>query len=314
MKLTSLLCLITAFSFAQQKPDLAFTLKEKDLIPEGIAFDAVSKTFFVSSIYKRKIVKITTDKTVSDFVKSSQNDILEVLGMKVDKQGHLWACNNSPEDDTLNRIANIHVYDVKSGKLIKHLKLSDGTKHLFNDLYFLKNGDTYVTDSEAGAVYRIPKDSNTLEEFIKRGSFSYPNGITATADESKLIVSTGSARGIVSVDLATKEIKHIAHSKFLVIGTDGLYRYGHNLIGVQNVLFPEGVIKFSINDNYTTLEKLEFLTSSEPQFDTPTTGVIVGEEFYFIANSQLTQLMGNKGKIKNPEKLQETLIMKIKLN
>ena len=40
----------------------------------------------------------------------------------------------------------------------------------------------------------------------------------------------------------------------------------------------------------------------------------VGDEFYFIANSQLFQLIGNQGKIKNPEKLKETTILKIRLN
>jgi hypothetical protein len=93
-----------------------------------------------------------------------------------------------------------------------------------------------------------------------------------------------------------------------------LYRYKNYLVGVQNVLFPDAIIKFTLDDTWSSLVKLEFLASNDPQFDTPTTGVIVGDALYFIANSQLLQIMGNKGKIKDPEKLKETVIMKVKLN
>jgi hypothetical protein len=59
---------------------------------------------------------------------------------------------------------------------------------------------------------------------------------------------------------------------------------------------------------------MEFLAQGDDKFDVPTTGVIAGDEFYFIANSQLFQLIGNKGKIKDPASLTSTYIMKIKLN
>ena len=37
---------------------IAFTLSETDLIPEGIAYDPVDKAFFLSSLHKRKIVRV----------------------------------------------------------------------------------------------------------------------------------------------------------------------------------------------------------------------------------------------------------------
>jgi WD40 repeat protein len=313
-KLVVVILIICGSEIFAQNAEVAFTIKEKDIISEGIAYDPTSKTFYLGSIHKQKIMRISSDGTVSDFVKTGQDGINEVLGMKVDGSGMLWACHNTPEYDTINKVSGIHVYDVRTGKLSKTFKLADGNKHLFNDLHFTDNGDTYVTDSDGGGVYVIRKGSDVIETFLKPGSLRYPNGISSTADNKKILISTGSALGIVSVDVESKEVKQIPHVKFLIIGTDGLYRYKNTLIGVQNVLFPEGILKFTLNADATSVIGMDFLASNDPMFDTPTTGVIVGDEFYFIANSQLLQIIGNKGKIKEPQDLKETFIMKIKLN
>lgn len=305
------LCSVEAV-FAQQKPGIAFILKEKDLIPEGIAFDATSGDLYLSSIQKNKIVKINKKGEASDFVRTDQDEIRAVLGMKVDNQNRLWACNNTSESDTVSKESNVHVYD-KSGKLVKAYKLRDGKKHLFNDLCFLVNGDTYITDSEGGAIYRIRKGADTFEEFLPAGSLGYPNGITATPDEKKLLVVTGSGLGIVSVDLESKKVASLVHPRFMLIGFDGLYLYKNTLIGIQNNIFPEAVMRLHPTADFSGISKIEFIASNEPEFDTPTTGVLAGDTFYFIANSQLFQVVGNNGRIRNPETLRETIIMKIKL-
>jgi hypothetical protein len=116
------------------------------------------------------------------------------------------------------------------------------------------------------------------------------------------------------VEIATKEVKPITHPKFFIIGTDGLYRYENSLIGVQNVTYPEGIMKLTMDATGSAFNSIEYLISNHPLFDTPTTGVIVGNEFFFIANSQLLQIIGNNGKIKNAGDLHDTVIMKIKLN
>ena len=59
---------------------------------------------------------------------------------------------------------------------------------------------------------------------------------------------------------------------------------------------------------------MKFVYGHDDRFSIPTTGVVVGDMFYFIANSQLAQIAGNKGKIRNPEALTSTYILKLKLN
>ena len=53
----SLLLSIAAFgqaAAADHRSELAFRIPERDLFPEGIAYDPVSDTFFLGSVRKRK--------------------------------------------------------------------------------------------------------------------------------------------------------------------------------------------------------------------------------------------------------------------
>jgi len=300
---------------AQTKPEIAFTLEEKNLIPEGIAYNAVDKSFYVGSIYKKKIVQITADGKVSDFISSGADEIEQVLGMKVDARGFLWACNNTPEHDTVNRISNVHVYDLHTKKMVKRFKLVDDRVHLFNDLYITKNGDVFITDTQASMLWVVRRDSKTLEEFTKPGSLMWANGITASQDEKHLLVSTTGSLGIAMVDIQTKAITPLLNDRYRMMGFDGLYRYNNILIGVQNTFFPESIQKIVMTPDNRRAEKVDFLGESDSLFNIPTTGVLADGYFYFIANSQLLQIIGSsQGKIKDPEKLEDIIIMKIKLN
>jgi hypothetical protein len=307
------LLLPAASTVAQQHPTIAFRIPEKDLIPEGIAHDPAEDAFYLGSINKSKILKITRGGKISEFVATGDAGLKQVLGMKV-LNGKLWACNNTPSYDSVNRDSFIHVVDTKTGKVEKVFPLSDGQKHLFNDLVFTKNGDAYITDSEGGAIYKIRKDGDAVEEFVPVQTLQYPNGIIVSSDDTKILVSVGTSQGVISIDLATKEIKPVQHEKFMFFGIDGFYRYKDSWIGVQNVLFPESIVKINPGKNEMSIEKLELLVANHELFDSPTTGVIVKDEFYFIANSQLMQIIGNRGVIKNPKELNETFILKIKLN
>jgi len=58
------------------------------------------------------------------------------------------------------------------------------------------------------------------------------------------------------------------------------------------------------------LKKRKSLFADHPQFNIPTTGTVAGSWFYFIANSQLTNY--DAGKIKDPSRLEEVLILRVK--
>ncbi len=292
----------------QESVQTAFIIPEKDLIPEGMAYDPATKTFFVSSVAKRKIITFSLSGKAEDFISSGQDGIGEVLGMKVDpRKQQLWACSNTKGDTAMSVV---HQFDIATRKLIRKYELTTTAEtHLFNDLVIIDSG-VYITDSDFDAVYRIKPGEDHLEIFLKCPDLHYCNGITTSLKGDHLMVSASS--GVFSIDLYSRKLRKVNFPNYLVFGFDGLYGYNKSFIGIQNTTFPVSVNQFHWDNEEKEIERADNLVTNHPLFDTPTTGVIVDDWFYFIANSQLGNFDG--AKILKPEDLREIYILKVKLN
>jgi hypothetical protein len=97
-----------------------------------------------------------------------------------------------------------------------------------------------------------------------------------------------------------------------LIGIDGLYFYRGSLIAIQNGTRPHRVVRISLSADLKRAEGLTILEANNPLFDEPTLGVVVRDDFYYVANSQWGAF-DRAGLIASPEKLRETLILKTKL-
>lgn len=292
-----------------------FSLDEKDLITESVAYDPVSKNFFISSIHKGKIIVRRNDGTIKDF--SSETDGLwSVSGMKVDpKRRVLWVVSTAfpqmkgfkKEDDGKS---GIFKYDLRSGKLIKKYLLSNDTeKHALGDLAINKAGDVFATDSIAPVIYRISVKSDTLEPYLRDSSFNSLQGIVFSADEKTMYVADYS-KGIFKIDIASKKITQLKPANNItLIGIDGLYFYRGSLIAIQNGTNPQRVIKFTATNN--SISRSETIEANHPDFNEPTLGVIVGNDLYYIANSQWP-LVNEKAEL-DKAKLHEPVILKLRL-
>jgi len=301
-----LLGAIIQFSFGQSA-EIAFRIVEKDLIPEGITYDPLTKTFYIGSINKKKIVKVGETGNVSDFVFAGQDGTGEVLGLKV-ANGKLWACNNLSIDTTSR--AMIHQFDLANGKLAhKWILQVPGENHLFNDLAISLVGEAFISDSDYGAVYRVSENIKKPELWIKDNRLKGINGIAILPD-GHIVVNA--SYGFYKIDVLTKQIKTLPFDGYFPLGIDGLSIHHQSLIGIQNVVFPASVNQYYLNNTFDRIEKARVLVADHEKFDIPTTGTIVGDWFYFIANSQL--LNYENGKVKEPTKLKEVLIMKVRLN
>jgi sugar lactone lactonase YvrE len=295
----------------------AFTLPDKEFIPEGVAYDPVSERFFVGSIHKGKIVSIDKKGTVRDF--SSANDGLwSVSGMKVDaKRRVLWAsttafpqmAGHSASDEGK---AGVFKYDLATGKLLNKYLLPNTTeKHALGDLTIDKAGRVYATDSVATVIYTIAPGGNSLEVFLRGPVFNSLQGLAFTKDEKILYVADYS-RGIFRIDLPSKTITQIKPSQYVtLLGIDGLYFHDGNLIAIQNGVNPQRVIVISLNQDKTQATATRTLEANHADFFEPTLGVLVENNFYYVANSQWP-LVNEKG-VLDKEKLREPVILKLTL-
>lgn len=294
----------------------AFSIAEKDLLLEGIAYDAMTKRFFVSSIYKRKIVAIDASGKASDFSLPTDG-LWSVAGMRTDeKRRVLWATTNAQgqvpniqkEDEGK---AGVFKYDLKSGKLLKKYLVSNADeKHVFGDLTIAKNGDVYVSDSLTSKIYLIRNGKDELETFYAGDAFASLQGLAFSPDEKSLFAADYS-KGIFKIETATKKLSQIAmDANTNPIGIDGLYFAGGNLIVIQNGFRPFRAARFFLNKDASTVLRSETLEANHADMEEPTLGVIVGKDFYFIANSQQS-LLGKDGLA--TDKLKEPVILRLKL-
>lgn len=302
---------------------IAFEISEPDLAPEGIAYDAVTQQYFVSSTHKRKIVAVNRDGISRDFVPPEDNGLLGVVGMKVDVQRRLlWALSSHAGsgmpmqnvDPDKEGVSRIHKYDIESGKLISHFEIPNTQgRNFLNDLTIAQNGDIYVTDIRTKRIYQIPNKSNDLNIFYQLTDSMSPNGIDISDDQRYLFIAVYGGNNVVRIDLNTKELTALELPDSEEIAADGLYFYQNSLIAIQPWNSERIVTRYHLAEDLKTITHLSVLDNDNPHFLQPTTGVIVDGYIYCIANSQLQAFKeaynnDDLSVLKNP------VVLKIRLN
>jgi sugar lactone lactonase YvrE len=300
---------------------IAFRLADRALIPESIGYDPTNRVFYVGSMYKRKIIRIGPDGQVSDFVPSAADGIWSVLGIKVDPSGReLWAnaCNLAdrsppmmPDDPATRGHGGLFRFDLQTGRLIRKYTVGWAmAPRCFNDLAFTPDGSVYLSSGPDG-IYRIAPGAERVELFSEYPSFI--NGI-ATSDEGRLLV-LGDYRGAQLMDIATRTTRPIAAPAGETLGgIDGLYIRGQTLVAVQNGLRsrPARVIQAELTPSLDRVTCVAVLDRNRPEFDIPTTGVLVGNDLLYVASSQLRRFNEDKT-IFPTEKLTESVIIRTPL-
>ena len=297
----------------------AFTVHEKGLITEGLAFDPVEGTFFVSSVHKRKILKITKNGEATTFA-SEQDGLFSVLGMSVDaKRRDLWVTTTAfPQMVNFKKedqgVSAVFKFDLQTNKLVKKYLLSNSTKkHALGDLTIRSNGDVFTTDSLSPAVYVIRAQQDQIELLLEDPGFGSPQGLAFSGDEQHLFMADYST-GLFDIDVKTRRVTHLAPlAGATLLGIDGLYFHKGSLIGVQNGVTPQRIVRISLNKDLRRAERLEVLEANNPVFLEPTLGVLVKDTFYFIANSQWP-LVDENGKLAAEDKLRDPVVLKMNLD
>lgn len=300
------------------KGGAAFTLHEKGFIPEGIAYDPVTQTFYLGSVYQRKIVSVDKQGGASDFA-TAQDGLWSVMGMKVDASHRLlWVATAahpqmSNYDPAENGSTGLFKFDLRTSKLLKKYLLPNAGKgHWFGDLVINARGDVFTTDSVTPAIYSVSRDQDELKLFLENPAFVNLQGLDFSSDGRYLFVADY-ATGLFRIDLATRKVVGLELAPDItLLGIDGLYSYRGTLLAVQNGINPPRLVRLFLNRSLNRVERLTTLAANDPLFDEPTLGVLVKNNFYLIANSQWGAIDA-QGRLAPPEKLKEPVILKVRL-
>lgn len=290
---------------------VAFRLDDPRLVPEGIAFDPVGRRFIVGSIARHAIVVSDEDGRWRDF--SRPEDGLDaVLGLAVDAgRRALYAVStNAFEDSGRTTLRNAVVrYDLASDRRVSRIDVPEARQ--LNDLAVAADGTLYVTDSAAGAVYRVHPGGGTAVPWVVAGRAPGANGI-AIAPTGAVYVALST--GIGRVDPADGDLQRLPQPDSVVTGgIDGLYWHAGALVGVQNSTSPGRVVRIALTDDGRRIAGLSVLQSHHhPALDTPTTGAVVGNTLHLIANSHVQRYRPD-GTLADSATMRATIVLAVAL-
>jgi hypothetical protein len=283
----------------------AFVTEEKDLIPEGLAYDTRQNLFYLGSLNRKKIVKIDAEGRTSDFVPGDRYGLLPVLGIRLDpSDGSVWA------DTFLDAGRAELVHFDSTGKLLGRYAPTGSAKHGFNDLVVRKNGEVITTDSLSNQVLRFDARTATFLALPVYRTLFYPNGIALADDDRSLYVADDV--GVVRIDLSDSTSRDVDPGpRNTMAGTDGLYWRNGSLIAVQNGIGSPRIAVHKLSRDGNRVTQVTVMENRTQFTVLPTTGAVHGSDFYFIVNSQIDNLNGEK--VMDVTKLAATRIAMVRL-
>lgn len=296
----------------------AFTLAERDLLTEGIAYDPKTRSFLVGSVHRGKILRVDGGR-VTEFVPPGLKGFWAPLGMRVDPVRRvLWvAAAAVPQtvgyDPADAGRSGLFRFDLASGALTGRFTVpADGQPHTLGDVTIARSGDVYSTDSRGPGVYRVRAGSDSIEEFATSPLLLSAQGLALDAEERTLYVADY-ARGILRVDLATRAVRLLETADdVLALGIDGLYLVEGSLVGIQNGVAPHRVVRLRLDASGDRVEHAEVLERARPDYAEPTLGVVVGSDLFYVAASQWERFRDD-GTIDAPDTLRPPLVLRLRL-
>jgi hypothetical protein len=284
----------------------AFTVDDRMLIPEGLAYDERTHSFLMGSLNEKRIVRYNEKGRLTEFVSPKKYGLAEVLGIRMDpSNGSVWVA--SGEDG--QHAALFHFSS--TGQLFrKYAPPTDKPDHLFNDLVVCRDGDVFLTDSTAHQVYKLPRGQAKLVPVPTARQLFYPNGIALSADDRSVFIAD--AFGLLVLDRNDSSVRPVRPGKNMTLsGFDGLYTWEDQLVGVQNSMGSPRVVMVRLDSTRTEATALDVLERRTQYSQLPTTGAIVGDTFYYITNSQIDHYQN--GKMLHPETLAPIVVAKVEL-
>ncbi|HEY1579807.1 MAG TPA: hypothetical protein VGF82_22300 [Terracidiphilus sp.] len=292
----------------------AFTVPDAGIVAEDIDYDPHSKTFLITSILEHKVLRLTASGAASDFAQSPSH--WPMLAIKVDRSRNLlWATEvaldgftPAPKSDWGS--SALLCFELSTGKLLRRI---EGPPHsALGDMVLAQNGDPILSDGKGGGIYRLLNNDLRL---INGQDFISPQTPALLPDGEHILVPDY-LRGIGKLDLRTGSVEWLGQApprNIAVNGIDGLYFDRGTLLLTQNGTSPERVIQIKLDPSLTQMTSSSIIERATATLGDPTHGVVVGNSFFYIANSGWSEL-DDHGDLKPGSRLTSPQIMQFKLH
>lgn len=277
-----------------ERSTIGFSIPDDRFFAEGLAFDALTGQFYVTSVARRSISSVE-DGLASTFAELGDGDVRSPLGIAIDlPRRMLWVSASAVAEITDEQAAPALIaFDLDSGERLREVRHPSESGFL-GDVAVRPGGMVLVSDPLNGMVYRLSEDAERLVPAVPDDVLSSPQGIAAGGDENTAYISDY-AQGIFRMDLAGGQATRLPEPEdAMLLGIDGLVAYKGGLIAIQNGVRPARVLRLDLSAEGDRIVKVSVLESNHSAYDEPTTGVVVGDEFWYIANGQWGKMSGEK--------------------
>jgi sugar lactone lactonase YvrE len=299
------------------RSEVAFTLADPALVATGIAIDQKTGDTYLASVRQRKIVRRTKAGAVSDFIAEGKDGFLAGASLAIDSERHILYATTSAvsfmkgfrKDD--DGQTGIFAFDLRSGKLVRKVTLvADRKPHFLNALALRRDGTVYISDSGTPGIYCLALEAAALEPIIAPDLFRSTQGLAFSADEKTLYVADYTD-GLWALDLASKIRKHLEGPPDVWLGgMDGLSPVPDGFLTVQIGVRPERVLHLRLDPRRQRIASVDILEMNHPGYSGPIQGVVTGDEFLYIANSQLALGNAETG-VFQADRARPTLVLKL---
>jgi len=181
-----------------------------------------------------------------------------------------------------------------------------------SDLTMGSDHSLYTSDPIGGGLYFAKSNDEALKTLIPPGTFRSPQGLVTSKDNSKLYVSDY-RYGIAIIDLETREASRLASDIPVILdGVDGLWRYGNELIAVQNGTSPMRISAFELSKDGMRVVGHRVLEQAHSEWTEPLSGSIDGDALLYVGNGQWDRYF--EGELKEGMEALPTQIRQLQLS
>ncbi|HUK92051.1 MAG TPA: L-dopachrome tautomerase-related protein [Blastocatellia bacterium] len=298
---------------------VAFTLDDPALVATGMTIDPRTGDTYIASVRERKIVRRTKDGKVSDFIRQGQDGFMSADWLAIDSPRRLLYATTAAVPFMLDYQkpnegrSGVFAFDLKTGKLVRKVMLpADGTVHILNAMVVDRGGTVYTSDSAQSGIYRLRPGSDQIEVFVARDVFRAAQGLAFSKDERTLYVADY-VDGVWALDMATKVRRHLEGPADVWLGgLDGLSQVGDSLLSVQIGVKPNRVLKLRLSPHGDRIDSAAVLEMGRLDYDGPIQGVVTGDSFLYVANSQLSLGNGQTGAFAS-DRAKPTIVLQLPL-
>ena len=296
-----------------------FTLPAFDFLAEDIVWDESGDRFLVSSVRRGTIVAVSRAGTVTELV-ARTSGTWGMFALAIDSvTSRLWATTVAmPHVDGFTAADSgksaVVRFDLRTGALQKRYDLPATARgNSPGDIAIAPNGSLYVSDSRSGVIYAIEAGADSLAVLVPEGTFMSPQGPAVSPDGKALYVADY-VRGLARIDLESGAVQWMRHGRNVALsGIDGLAFAGRRtLIAVQNGLLPHRILALTIDPPTGSVTSASVLVQDSATIQEPTHGVLLGDEFHFIANSGWDGF-GEDGALRKDHGLRPPAVLAVRL-